>query len=169
VVGPTHAAAGTPGVAWLTKANVTAAVGRAKDAGADVIICDPQWWGPDEYVTSMTARQRQAVGWMDSAGCSQILAGGLHVSGGMYLRSKAGGVSVVDTGPGNFQYGQDFWQQTQEGVVVELSFRGSTLANVRLHPYVMLLAARAALLDPAGDGHYVLDRIWKAGDADYLP
>lgn len=169
VPGPTHAAPDTPGVAWLTKANVNAAVGRAKAAGASVIVCDPQWWGPDEYVRSLTPRQERAVGWMDDAGCNQILAGGLHVSGGLYLRSGPDGVSALQTGPGNFQYGQDFFQETQEGVIVELSFNGSRLANVRLHPYVMLLAARAALLDPEDDGHYVLERIWKAGDVNYLP
>ena len=109
------------------------------------------------------------MGWMDAAGCSQILAGGLHVTGGLYLRATDGGVSVVQTGPGNFMYGQDFWQDTQEGVIVELSFRGSTLVNVRLHPYVMILAARAALLDPEADGHYVQQRVWKSSELDYLP
>lgn len=169
VPGPTHAASGTPGVAWLTKANVDAAVGRASAAGATVIVCDPQWWGPDEYVTRLTSRQERAVGWMDAAGCNQILAGGLHVTGGLYLRDTPTGVSAVQTGPGNFMYGQDFWQDTQEGVVVELSFRGSTLANIRIHPYVMILAARAALLDPEADGHYVQQRLWKSSELDYLP
>jgi hypothetical protein len=170
VPGPTHAAVGRPGVAWLTKGNVDAAVRRAKAAGASVIVCDPQWWGPDEYVTKLTSQQRRAVGWMDAAGCSQILAGGLHVSGGLYLDSTAdGSVRAINTGPGNFQYGQDFWQDTQEGVVVELSFRGPTLVNLRIHPYVMILAARAALLDPERDGHYVQQRIWKSSELDYLP
>jgi hypothetical protein len=167
VPGPAHADATTPGVAWLTKANVTAAVGRAKAAGADLIICDPQWWGPDEYRPTLSASQTRAVRWMDTAGCDQVLAGGLHVSGGVYLRQGARGVSVIDPGPGNFQYGQDWSQDTQEGVVVELTFRGTTLVNVRLHPYAMILAARAALLDPEGDGHYVLNRIWKASEIDY--
>jgi hypothetical protein len=134
VPGPTHAASGTPGVAWLTKPNVDAAVRRARAAGATVIVCDPQWWGPDEYVTRLTTRQKQAVSWMDAAGCNQILAGGLHVTGGLYLRDTPAGVSAVQTGPGNFMYGQDFWQDTQEGVVVELSFRGASLVNVRNHP-----------------------------------
>jgi hypothetical protein len=108
---------------------------------------------------------------MDAAGCDQILAGGLHLSGGMVIRpsTTSTGVSVVDAGPGNFQYGQDFWQNTQEGVVIEETYRGTALVNIRLHPYVMVLAARAALLDPAGDGHYVLDRIFKASELDYLP
>ena len=53
--------------------------------------------------------------------------------------------------------------------MVELSFRRATLVNVRLHPYVMILAARAALLDPEDAGHYVLERIWKNSELDYLP
>jgi hypothetical protein len=169
VPGPSHAAAATPGVAWLTRSNVNAAVGRAKAAGANLIVCDPQWWGPDEYRPDLSPSQARFVRWMDAAGCDQILAGGLHVSGATYLRSSGKGVSVVNTGPGNFQYGQDWSQDTQEGVVVELSFRGTRLVNVRLHPYVMILAARAALLDPEGDGHYVLKRIWKESELDYRP
>jgi hypothetical protein len=169
VPGPTHAGATTPGVAWLNQANVVAAVKLAKAGGADLIVCDPQWWGPDEYRPDLSASQTRAVGWMDAAGCDQILAGGLHLAGGMYLRQGANGVSVVDAGPGNFQYGQDFWQNTQEGVVVELTFRGARVVNVRLHPYVMILAARAALTDPETDGRYIQQRIWKSSDLDYRP
>jgi hypothetical protein len=33
----------------------------------------------------------------------------------------------------------------------------------------MVLAARAALTDPEADGHYVLERIWKNSDMEYLP
>jgi Bacterial capsule synthesis protein PGA_cap len=167
VPGPTHAAATTPGVAWLNQANVRAAVANAKAGGADLIVCDPQWWGPDEYRPTLSASQTKAVGWMDAAGCNQILGGGLHLSGGMYLRQGANGVSMIDAGPGNYQYGQDFWQNTQEGVIIEQTYVGTRLVNVRLHPYVMVLAARADLLDPAADGHYVLDRIFKASELDY--
>jgi poly-gamma-glutamate capsule biosynthesis protein CapA/YwtB (metallophosphatase superfamily) len=167
VPGPAHADADTPGVTWITKSNVNAAVGRAKAAGADVIVCDPQWWGPDEYRPDLSPSQTKFVRWMDRAGCDQVLAGGLHISGAVYLRPSAKGVSIVDTGPGNFQYGQKWSQGTQEGVVIELSFRGTSLVNVRLHPYVMILAARAALIDPQGDGRYVLRRIWKESELDY--
>lgn len=167
VPGPTHAAATTPGVAWLNQANVNAAVAKAKAGGADLIVCDPQWWGPDEYRPTLSASQTKAVGWMDAAGCDQILGGGLHLSGGMYLRQAPNGVSMIDAGPGNYQYGQDFWQNTQEGVIIEQTYVGTKLVNVRLHPYVMVLAARADLLDPAADGHYVLDRIFKASELDY--
>jgi hypothetical protein len=64
-------------------------------------------------------------------------------------------------------YGQPWWQQTQEGVILDMTFRGTTLVNVRLRPYVMILNARPALTDPQGDGHYVLERVWKASDVAY--
>ena len=57
-------------------------------------------------------------------------------------------------------FGQGWWQETQEGVILDLTFRGSTLVNVRMHPTVQILQARPALLDPEGDGHYVLERLW---------
>jgi hypothetical protein len=167
VTGPAHAGPTTPGVAWLEKANVDAAVGRAHEAGADLVICDPQWWGGDEYHPDLWASQQAAVVWMDEAGCDQIVGGGLHISGGVFLREHADGVSLIDAGPGNYMYGQPWWQQTQEGVILDMTFRGTTLVNVRLRPYVMILNARPALTDPQGDGHYVLERVWKASDVAY--
>lgn len=167
VLGPTHAGPSTPGVAWLTEANVNAAVGLARTGGADLVICDPQWWGGDEYHPDLRASQKKAVEWMDAAGCDQIIGGGLHVTGAMFLRDRPNGVSLVDAGPGNYMYGQPWWQETQEGVILDLTFRGKTLANVRLHPYVMVLNARPSLTDPERDGHYVLERIWKSSEVDY--
>jgi hypothetical protein len=168
VPAPAHASATSPGVAWLTKPNVDAAVKRARAEGADLVVCDPQWWGGgSEYKPYLRDSQVKQIAWMDAAGCDQIFAGGLHVAGGIFLREHANGVSAINAGPGNFQFGQDFWQDTQEGVVLQATFRGKTLVNVRLYPYVMILAARAALLDPEADGHYVLDRIWKNSKLDY--
>ncbi len=169
VTGPTHAGPTTPGVAWLTQANVNAAVRRARSAGSNLVICDPQWWGGDEYHPDLWASQQRALVWMDRAGCDQVVGGGLHIAGGMFLRERPNGVSLVDAGPGNYMYGQAWWQETQEGVIFDMTFRGKTLVNVRLHPYVMVLAARPSLTDPQGDGHYVLDRIWKSSDLNYKP
>jgi hypothetical protein len=68
---------------------------------------------------------------------------------------------------GNFLFGQGWSQQTQEGVIVELPFRGTTLAQARLHPYVMLDQAQVNLTDPRTDGAYVLGRIFKNSDTTY--
>jgi hypothetical protein len=167
VTGPVHAGPATPGVAWLTQANVSEAVRRARAGGADLVFCEPQWWGGDEYHPDLWASQQRALGWMDKAGCDQVIGGGLHIAGGMFLRKGPNGVSLVDAGPGNYQYGQPWWQETQEGVILDMSFRGKTLVNVRLHPYVMILEARPSLTDPQRDGHYVLERIWKSSDLTY--
>ena len=169
VPGPAIANATTPGVAWLTQMNVNAAVHRARAAGADLVICDPQWWGGDEYHLDLWPGQKTDLGWLDQAGCDQVIAGGMHVAGPLLLRKRPGGVSLVLASPGNYMFGQDWWQITQEGVILEATFRGRTLVNVRLHPYVMVDNARAALTDPQGDGHYVLEQIWNHSDTKYGP
>jgi Bacterial capsule synthesis protein PGA_cap len=167
VPGPTHASATTAGVAWLTQTNVNRAVAKAKAGGANLIVCDPQWWGPDEYVHKLTSGMQRAVGWMDAAGCDQIIGGGLHVAGPLNLRDRSGAVSMVLGYVGNFLFGQDWWQDTQEGTILDATFVGTRLVNVRLIPYVMLLSARPSLLDPEGAGHYVLQRIYKNSDLAY--
>jgi Bacterial capsule synthesis protein PGA_cap len=167
---PAHAGTDTPGVAWLTEENVSAAVELARAGGADLVICDPQWWGNyDEYHGDLEAPQQEEVTWMDAAGCDQIVAGGLHITGGLFLREEANGVSLVQAGPGNYVYGQNYRQDVQEGVIMEMAFRGRTLVNVRFHPYVQILNARPDLTDPQGAGHYVLDRMWQNSELDYLP
>lgn len=162
-VGGSFAASETvAGVAWLRRANVLESVRRARDAGADVVICTPEWWGGAEYHMDVKPEQHKQLGWFDEAGCDQVLGHGTHLAGPVILREpSAPGAQVVVVSHGNFLFGQSWWQQVQEGVIAELAFRGPDLANVRLHPYVLVDAARASLTDPEGDGHDVLDRIWK--------
>jgi hypothetical protein len=51
-----------------------------------------------------------------------------------------------------------------EGVIVEATFVGTKLAQFRLHPYVIMNQAQANLLDPTGDGKYVLNQVWSVSD-----
>jgi poly-gamma-glutamate capsule biosynthesis protein CapA/YwtB (metallophosphatase superfamily) len=169
VGGVARADADTAGVAWITKANVDEAVRRAEAGGADLVICNPQWWGGVEYHDDLLPKQVTQLGWFDDAGCDHVIGAGTHVAGPMLLRKTPDDVSLVLASPGNYVFGQDFWQNTQEGVILEQKFRGTKLVNVRLHPYVIILAARPSLLDPEGDGHYVLERIWRNSDVDYRP
>jgi hypothetical protein len=85
----------------------------------------------------------------------------------MLLRQRGSDVSLVLASPGNYVFGQDFFQNLQEGVILEQQFVGVRLANVRLHPYVIIRGARPALTDPEGDGRYVLERIWRNSDLRY--
>ena len=175
VPGVVEADADTPGVAWLRKANVLESVRRASAAGAQIVICDPQWWGGAEYHSDLKPAQRDELAWFDEAGCDHVIGAGTHLAGPMLLRRgtlEIGGgdrVGVVMASEGNVMFGQDWWQQTQEGVLMRLAFRGTTLVNVHLDPYVMLFNSRAALINPQTDGHYVLERVWANSEVDYSP
>ena len=166
VAGVTAAAPGTPGVAWITEDNINTAVQRARDGGADLVICAPQWWGGAEYHDDLWPVQAEQLGWFDAAGCDHVIGSGTHVAGPLLVRRDEGGWNAVLVSPGNYMFGQSWWQETQEGVILELAFRGTELVNVRLHPTVQILQARPALLDPEGDGSYVLERIWKYATVD---
>jgi poly-gamma-glutamate capsule biosynthesis protein CapA/YwtB (metallophosphatase superfamily) len=164
VSGVARADASTPGVPWITRQNVNRAVHLARDGGADLVICDPQWWGGAEYHDDLWPVQAEQLRWFDEAGCDHVIGSGTHVAGPMLLRQRAEGQSVVLASPGNYMFGQNWWQEADEGVILDMSFSGKRLVNVRLRPYVMHLHARASLLDPERDGRYVLQRIFKYSD-----
>jgi hypothetical protein len=169
VSGVAEADADTAGVPWITEANVNEAVRRARAGGADLVICNPQWWGGAEYHDDLWSIQRTQLGWFDQAGCDHVIGAGTHVAGPLLLRTRPEGVSLVLASPGNYMFGQYWWQETQEGVILDMTFRGKTLVNVRMRPTVMVLHAQASLLDPEGDGRYVIERIWKHAEVDFLP
>jgi poly-gamma-glutamate capsule biosynthesis protein CapA/YwtB (metallophosphatase superfamily) len=166
----TGAIAATPtsaGVAWMTQANVTTAVERAK-AESDVVICMPEWW--PEYHADFSPLQQEWEAKLLAAGCDHILGRGTHWVGGLDLRRNANGDPVfVIAAQGNFLFGQDWSQQTMEGVLPELTFRGTELVQARFHPYVILDQAQPNLTDPQGDGHYVLDRMFEGSLSLSLP
>ncbi len=169
VAGVARADASTPGVPWITRANVVEGVRRAKQGGADLVICNPQWWGGAEYHDDLWPLQRKQLRWFDEAGCDHVIGSGTHVAGPLLLRKRPGGVSSVLVSPGNYLFGQDWWQETQEGLILDLTFTGTKLVNVRLRPTVMIQQARPALLDPQGDGRYVLQRTYRYSTLDYTP
>jgi hypothetical protein len=169
VPGVAAADADTPGVPWITEENINEAVARARAGGADLVICNPQWWGGAEYHDDLWPTQVTQLGWFDAAGCDHVIGSGTHVAGPLILEGPPEDVRLALVSPGNYLFGQAWWQETQEGVILDMTFRGTTLVNVRLHPTVMILQARPALLDPEADGSYVLQRIWKYAQVDFAP
>jgi poly-gamma-glutamate capsule biosynthesis protein CapA/YwtB (metallophosphatase superfamily) len=161
VPGSQAAAPGVPGVAWLSDANVTAAVDRAR-ATADIVFCVPQWWGGAEYHDDWRNDMRRQQAFFFQAGCDQVVGHGTHWSGPIDFTTDARGIHVTMVSHGNFLFGQSWSQQTQEGVTLELAFSGTRLVQARMHPYVMLEQAQTNLTDPETDGAYVLRRIFKA-------
>jgi poly-gamma-glutamate capsule biosynthesis protein CapA/YwtB (metallophosphatase superfamily) len=168
VPGVTRATATRAGVPWLTQANVVDSVQRARAGGAQLVICDPQWWGGAEYHSDLRPSELEQLQWFNEAGCDEVVGVGTHLAGPMLLQRLNGHLGLVMASEGNLVFGQDWWQDTQEGILMTATFRGTQLANVHLYPYVMLENARAALTDPEGDGHYVMERVWKNSSIDYL-
>jgi hypothetical protein len=162
IPGSLEAAPGQPGVAWLREPYIYEAVGRARER-ADLVVCLPQWWGGAEYHAEWRPSIRQQQAWYFDAGCDQILGHGTHWSGPIDFTDLGDGrIGFTIMSHGNFLFGQSWSQQTQEGVIVELAFRGTELAQARMHPYIMLEQAQTNLVDPETDGMWVLNRIYEA-------
>jgi hypothetical protein len=163
VPGSLEAGPAQPGVLWLRDENVTEAVDRARAAEADVVICVPQWWGGGEYHAQFLGDMRRQQQVFFDAGCDHVLGHGTHWSGPIEITpTDDGDHRVTMVSHGNFLFGQEWSQQTQEGVLLELAFVGPRLAQARMHPYIMLEQAQTNLTDPATDGMWVLNRIYEA-------
>ena len=163
IPGSLEAGPGQPGVLWLRDVNVREAVRRAQDGGADLVLCVPQWWGGAEYHAQFLGDMRRQQRVFFRAGCDHIIGHGTHWSGPIEITTGDDGAHrVTMVSHGNFLFGQEWSQQTQEGVLLELAFVGTRLAQARMHPYIMLEQSQANLTDPETDGLWVLNRIYEA-------
>jgi poly-gamma-glutamate capsule biosynthesis protein CapA/YwtB (metallophosphatase superfamily) len=162
IPGSLEAGPGQPGVLWLRDEYVTEAVARAREQ-ADLVFCVPQWWGGSEYHAEFRGDMRRQQQVFLDAGCDHVIGHGTHWSGPIEIAAADdGNHHVTMVSHGNFLFGQQWSQQTQEGVILELAFRGTQLAQARMHPYIMLEQAQTNLTDPGSDGLYVLNRIYEA-------
>ena len=65
----------------------------------------------------------------------------------------------MDYSLGDLLFDLNYSEATQEGVVADLTYVGTRLVQVDLHPTLMVDHSQVNLLDPAGDGKPVLNRI----------
>ena len=166
IPGPIPAGPDSPGVAWLQDDHVFESVRRAREV-ADVVICVPQWWGGAEYHYDWRGDMRRQQEVYFEAGCDHILGQGTHYAGPIDLDTDAdGNAQLTVVSSGNFLFGQGWSQDTQEGVVFELTFLDAELVQARMHPYVFIDQAQTNLTNPEGDGSYVLGRIFEHSAAD---
>jgi poly-gamma-glutamate synthesis protein (capsule biosynthesis protein) len=63
---------------------------------------------------------------------------------------------------GNFVFDQDWSEPTMEGITLELTFRGTKLVQVHIHPHIILDKAQPNFLDPAGAGRVVMGQVFTA-------
>jgi len=146
--------------------NVKKAVALAKAAG-DLVILMPQWNWPEYSAPMSKTALRQRDAWF-KAGVDQILGSGTHWASGMSITKPdpKKGYQLAVTSHGNFLFGQMWSRQTQEGLIYDVTFRGKTLVQVRVHPYTVVEGGQPNLIDPTTDGAFVQHL---ALDASYLP
>ena len=141
-----------PGAAPLDLARARADIRAARTAGAQVVVVIPHWGV--EYTSTPTASQRAGAAALIADGADVILGSHPHWAGAM----EAIGSGVVVYSMGDFIFDLPRSEQTDEGLVVELTFIGPRLAQLEIHPTIELDRSQPNLLDPA-DGQVILDRI----------
>jgi poly-gamma-glutamate capsule biosynthesis protein CapA/YwtB (metallophosphatase superfamily) len=144
-----------------TAENVKQAIALARSQ-ADLVVLMPQWNFPEYSAPFSKTALQQRDAWF-AAGVDDILGSGTHWASAMSITrpDPARGWRVAVTSHGNFLFGQLWSRQTQEGLVYEVTFRGTQLAQVRVHPYVVMDGAQPNLTDPTTDGAYVERQVFK--------
>ena len=160
----TSATANRAGALKPTPNNLKKSVAKAR-AQADIVIAMPQWNWPEYSAPFSKTALAQRDAWFD-AGVDHILGSGTHWASAMSVTEPDPdrGYRLAVTSHGNFLFGQDWSRQTQEGIVYEATFYGTRLAQVRLHPYIVMDGAQPNFTDPKTDGAYVLRQVYRVSD-----
>jgi len=148
------------GAAPLDLARARADIRAARAGGAQVVIVVPHWGV--EYTSTPTATQRADAASLIADGADVVLGSHPHWAGAM----EAIGDGLVVCSMGDFIFDLPRSEQTDEGLVVELTFLGAHLAPVDIHPTIELDRSQPNLLDPT-DGQVILNRI-RAASRDFL-
>lgn len=153
-----NAAATTAGAARLNLTALRADIRAARRAGADVVIVVPHWGR--EYTDAVTAEQSRIAAALVAAGADVVLGSHSHWAGPIEL---IGGRLVVYS-LGDLVFDLEHDARTQQAVIAELTFVGRRLAQLDLHPTLILAASQPNLLDSAGGGNGLLRAIRRASD-----
>ena len=121
----------------------------ARAAGADVVIVFPHWG--TEYKSKPFAAQQKLARMIIDAGADMVIGNHAHWAAAMEVYKGR----PIWYALGNFVFDQTWSEPTMEGITLELTFRGATLAQVRIRPHIILDKAQPNFLDPAGDGKVV--------------
>jgi poly-gamma-glutamate synthesis protein (capsule biosynthesis protein) len=156
IAGAYTAGSSTPGSARLTVAGARADIAAARRAGADVVIVYPHW-GIEYRATPFAAQQALARS-IVTAGADMVIGNHAHWVGAMEVYKG----KPIWYALGNFVFDQTWSEPTSEGLLLELTFSGRRLVQVRLHPTIILDGAQPNFLDPAGDGRVVLGQLYDA-------
>ena len=116
-------------------------------------------WGV-EYTLDPTARQRRAAHIAIEAGATLVAGNHPHVVQAI----EADGGTLIAYSLGNFVFDQDWSDETQQSVILEVGLTRERLLGYRLRPVVIRDRHRPELVSPTGEGRAVLARIREATD-----
>jgi hypothetical protein len=151
-----HADADTAGSANMTAKGLKRDVAAARKAGADVVVVFPHW-GVEYQAKATTKQQRLGRAAID-AGADLVIGNHPHWAGAMETYKG----KPIWYALGNFVFDQTWSEYTMEGLTLELTFRGRDLVQARMRPHLILDRAQPNFLDPAGDGKFVMNQVFRA-------
>jgi len=156
IAGGYHATATKIGSAGLSAKAVKADVAAARKAGADLVIVYPHWG--TEYDPTPFAGQKKLAEMIIDNGADMVIGNHAHWAGAMEVYKG----KPIWYALGNFVFDQTWSEPTMEGITLELTFRGTTLVQVRMRPHIILDKAQPNFLDPAGAGKVVMGQVFSA-------
>jgi hypothetical protein len=118
---------------------------RKAKANADVVIVFPHW-GVEYSRSPLNSQRKLAADWV-AEGANLILGAHSHVAGAI---EEIDG-SMVFYSLGNFVFDQNWATYTMESFLLEMTFEGDRLVQIRMHPTLTHDQAQVNLLNPATD------------------
>jgi poly-gamma-glutamate synthesis protein (capsule biosynthesis protein) len=152
-----HAGAATAGAAPLDPATIAEDVANARKY-AHIVIVLPHWGV--EYTAAPTERQRAFARAAAAAGADLVVGNHPHW---VQAHEQVGGTFVAYA-LGNFVFDQDWSPETQQGAMLEVTFRGARLTGWRYLPVHIYEQYQPRLAEPA-EAAEILRRIEDASAA----
>ncbi len=156
IAGVYHATATQPGSAPLGAKRVKRDARAARAAGADLVIVYPHWG--TEYDPTPFANQTALAHMIIDNGADMVIGNHAHWAAAMEIYKG----KPIWYALGNFVFDQTWSEPTMEGITLELTFRGTELAQIRMRPHLILDKAQPNFLDPATDGKVVMGQVFGA-------
>lgn len=120
----------------------------------DVVIVFPHW-GVEYTRQPLPSMRKQAERWV-KVGADLVLGAHSHVAGAI---EDFDGVPVLYS-MGNLVFDQHWSTNTMESFLLEATFNGDRLVQMRLHPYIVHAQSQPNLLDPKkGEGRRLLKEV----------
>jgi poly-gamma-glutamate capsule biosynthesis protein CapA/YwtB (metallophosphatase superfamily) len=127
---------------------------------ADVVLVAAHWG--TQYTTQLVPDQQVVARALVDAGADVILGGHPHWVQGAETRGEA----LIAYSLGNFIFDMTFMEQTQEGVILELTFWGPRLVAAEFVPIRIGPDFAARVVDFA-DGLPILEQLWSSSAPPY--